>query len=186
MAEVTDSRHIVRSVIGTLIAAAILGAVGIWRNDLLSWFGQSISIPLWLLIVLSVCSGVLIVSIVLAKTSTHSQPGNEPTPALPAFEHAAYVTDVFFGMVWRWRWSNAGDIPSLGCFCRNCDLQLVYQPSHEWEPPKTTFICENCNQSWDMDGPHQYCIERIKREIHLRIRNGSWKQVVERMADRVS
>jgi hypothetical protein len=176
--------HAVRNgVIATVVGGVALAILGeLWPpvKASVAWFwektqafaglfGESYSVPGWVLTVLGVFALVTIVrSIVGLRTR-------------PTAPHSNYVEDILFRTKWRWSWSG-GDISNLWCFCPVCDSELVYDDStahgiYSREVPRTVFICEHCNRNTMGSiegGDKEYALGAVRREIRRRIRTGQY------------
>src|SRR5262245_10582245 len=99
MAETTRREHVIRSVLGALIVAAVVGPIGFWHKEILSgiaaaweWTFASVEttriwywfLTLWFLVTLSTI-------INLAWSARWKRP-----------EFFDYKEDSFFGITWRW------------------------------------------------------------------------------------
>jgi len=103
-----------------------------------------------------------------------------------------YTQDTFYGVVWRWRnrkykWhgSYENDIVDLSPFCPICDRGLHGDRTnlikHEMVGIQEVLVC----QEHGIMHYSEYTLKKtegmVKNEIFLKLRNGSWKQVVEQL-----
>lgn len=178
-----DSHAVRNGVIATVvggIALAVLGelwppvkvaVIWVWEKVLafVRLFGDSYSIPGW---VLSIVGLLALVTLVRAFVGLRMSP---PAP------HNSYVEDMILGVKWRWSWAGE-DISSLWCFCPGCDAELVYDDSsahniYSRDEPRTLFICEHCDRSTmgRVDGGGKdYALGAVRREIRRRVRTGQY------------
>jgi hypothetical protein len=173
MADITRSEHVKRTVIAALIVAGIVGTVGYFWQDIaggvgsaFAWLGDPVSVPRWLYgLLLGVAGGVAAVLVAAVIVGTRRP------------EHAAYVEDVFFGFVWRWKWNVRGQVEDLQWYCANCDRIGVYD--YDRFEQVATFFCSQCRQPVRRPGTRNEMLNAVLREINLKVRNGQWKDVVE-------
>lgn len=102
------------------------------KNLLVKFFSASISVPLWIFILLLIPSIVVIIFIIDLLTTKKVIPPN----------FFNYIQDEFDGIVWRWVWhfnkfSKKYSIEDLIPFCPKCDCQLL-------SAYPSGFKCPNC------------------------------------------
>jgi hypothetical protein len=87
----------------------------------------------------------------------------------------AYHEDRFFGVTWRWRWSPDGSIDagSVTAYCPVCDR--VIPVAFEGYGP-TRLRCEPCGGEIVMEGNTVHSLNRVIREIDLKVRKGTWTE----------
>ena len=132
-------------------------------------FGETYSVPGWVLAALSVLALVTVVRAIVALRSGPVEP------------YRSYAEDILFGTKWRWSWSS-GDISNLWCFCTVCDGELVYNDRTAvrfavHEDLETRFICEHCNGSIMgriAGGNKEYALGAVRREILRKVRTGEY------------
>jgi hypothetical protein len=92
-----------------------------------------------------------------------------------------YRQDTVFGTPWRWNWSARGDITDLWCCCPICDRIMLYSTDYDKRDHmiKTTVRCEYHDQPFARAGEKDDLLNAVKREIDLKVRNGTWVQVVQ-------
>jgi len=135
---------------------------------------SSYTLPVWLLLIISILATTTILRFMISLTSS-SNP-----------EYTVYVKDSIYGANWRWKWSK-DEIANIQCYCPKCDAQLIYDESschtRYTEVAKTDFICENCDSKIVTSihgGNKNYALGAIKREIERRIRTNEFKSVIEK------
>lgn len=165
---------ILAGTIGSLIAAAIFD----WR--LPRWMmrepppvaDQPNLETNWLIVWLIVAAVIIVIIMVLVYfASTESGDPPEPTQ----FD---YIKDTFFGLLWRWSYSGR-EIIHLACFCRTCDRQCQLQQVDTW-PIVYSVNCNVHGEQHRFTGEPQQLLHDAKIEIQRKLRNGEWKEVVER------
>lgn len=103
-------------------------------NLIVKFFSISISIPLWIFILLLIPSIIIIILIIGFLI--------EKKANLPKFFD--YTQDEFDGIAWKWSWlfdkffSKKWDIEDLTPFCPKCDCQLL-------SASPSGFRCPNCH-----------------------------------------
>lgn len=132
------------------------------------FFTEHVSLPVWLLVLLSLAAAVLLlvgfVRLVQAFT-------------LRETTWYDYKSDRFFEMVWRWAYSSSGNIQDLCCFCPNDDTVLV--PVAQWNPDRVVFRCDTCRSEFGpIESDFKEAIRKVKRQIDRKLRTDEWKQTV--------
>lgn len=134
----------------------------------------SYSLPIWVLLIISILAIITIVRVLLLFTNSSKE------------EYTKYVEDSIYNAKWRWKWTKS-EIVNIECYCPKCDSVLVYDESschtRYTDVAKTDFICENCNSQLVTTihgGNKKYAINAIKREIERRIRTNEYKTVINK------
>jgi hypothetical protein len=141
-----------------------------WVKEAWHWLGQTTSVANWLLIILLIVTVLSVTLTVLRRLGR----------LLMTQEYAAYTEDRFFDLVWRWSWDARGNVAALWCYCPNCDRIVTFATDNSiYRETTTTFMCEYCNQPHRHAGMKQALLDRVIREIDLRVRNGTWRRVVD-------
>jgi hypothetical protein len=134
---------------------------------LLHFILSSISVPVWLIILVSpfIIATLLRIFATIRRSNVKRLTWRE------------YKEDDIKGMKWRWNYGYySGDIHDISCFCPSDDTQLIY----EHFGSKVVFHCETCDRRFGpFDGNINYFSGRIQRQIHRKIRTGDWKAVVQ-------
>ena len=109
-----------------------------------------------------------------------------PGERQPEIQPHQYAQDIFFQAVWRWKYSQRGDdIEALTPFCPQCDRTLergrADTSTRGWIELHNTLECREHQVIYATYEPYARFKEIIKDEIRLKLRNGAWKQVVERL-----
>lgn len=167
-----------RTIAGVL--AAIIVAIIWWVYGNLSsllwtaWLGITypVTIPAWLLALLSVMSVVLIGGIVISGAQEANQSGQH--------EFAKFNEMEFFGFRWRWDWTSKGFPNNLMPYCPRCDRLARYAEGGTFRSnPRVRLYCSNCENIIN-EKPSTY--REIKNDLELEIehavRTGRWKQLV--------
>lgn len=168
--------RIVVSVASTLIATAIIfGASSIWPSFakwLSTAWGASWSVltysqpvPVWLLALL-IIGTLLLVLVVIARSCQH------------ATTFIDYHTDLFLGILWRWRYDSRGTVHSPVPFCPHCDMQLRGRRRSSYTVIEDIeFHCDGCNRRIaEFDFGWDELEDRVIREIHRVLRNDEWRK----------
>ncbi len=127
------------------------------KNLIFKFFSASISIPLWIFILLLIVGVVFVVLILLSLLGKKE--------SLPSVED--YTQDEFDGIVWRWRWhfnkyGKRYEIKNLAPFCLKCDCQLFL-------PYRNVFKCPNCDIEYNDYPKSMIELELIIRQRATRI-----------------
>ena len=87
-----------------------------------------------------------------------------------------YTTDTFFGLRWRWRYFDGGQIYDVHTFCPHCDFQVYAEDTSTYRAvDRITFRCDSCSQRLgEFDEPFASLENKVKRFVQQKIRNGSW------------
>ena len=126
-----------------------------------AWKGltYSASLPVWLILLLSLGALVTIFRILASFRPAESE---------------QYVEDVFFDV--RWRWSLISGRPGFSTvrgYCPDDDTALVHSG---WEL-QTTFHCETCGRKFGpLKGDYAFVIGSVTRQIDRKLRIGGWKK----------
>jgi len=138
-----------------------------------SWLVSSHAIPGWLLLSLSLC-GVWCFFCIIAKFRS------PPTPAEP--HQRDFAEFEFLGVLWRWHYDSYGAIHSLVSFCPVplCDMQTYGRPGRYFGPSSqaTTYPCERCGHTAEIDGSQEAIESRVIREIQRFLRSDEWKKYI--------
>ena len=143
-----------------------------WGGNIVSFFAASTAIPNWLFFFVLcplVLIGVLITVVFLRDCFF------PPQPASPTWEN--YTTDLFFGVRWRWRYSETRKIYDLCTFCPHCDFQVYARNVSAYEViPHIAFQCESCGRRLgDFPESLDSLENKTRRFIQQKLRNDSWR-----------
>lgn len=170
-----SDKHPIRTrIIGTIVAVAVISLfsyLGGWQwafgefRQVWGWFIGRVSVPVWLLCVLSI---VAIGVIVAALAVVFFMARRAPVDSAPG-----YTEDTIFNIIWRWDYGPNRRIQNLTPFCPFCDLRL--QPratSGHWAPhPPVSFRCDNCPRDLhDFDAPLPQALDLVVRTIELNLK----------------
>lgn len=168
-----------------VIATGIVAVVAVVATYLAGWwptfaafakkvasFGAATTtVPNWLLILLSLCAVALLFFLGIALWTIIAPGSSEPLP------RASYREDDFFGIRWRWSYNTDGDIVRLMSFCPGCDYQIYPRDvSGYQEPEHLKYNCDDCGARInEFKMPEEEIESRVIRQIHKKIRSGSWR-----------
>ncbi|MCY7277326.1 MAG: hypothetical protein LH702_27240 [Phormidesmis sp. CAN_BIN44] len=118
------------------------------------------NIPLWILVPLVLCTGVVVVATLASFV-----------PKQSGFDYSSFTTSVYDGIKWEWMWGEAG-IHSLTARCLTCDCTL--NATHFTPSNYISFSCESCGhevaRSKDGYKDHNEHTRRIKQLIDQDLR----------------
>ena len=143
-----------------------------------AWLRLPVSVPCWLFLLLCVLAIVFVLQNLMRRRKGR-QVAREPRVE-------EYKSDKYDGMVWRWEWADTGgiDVKQIHCYCLSCDRRLlVDEGPTSLEVPggssqHTRLNCQECGQQKCLFGPYHREQLMAKYEFELKIRNGSWRQVL--------
>jgi hypothetical protein len=180
------SIKVIATVVSTLILAALALVLkfvpGVWyiSVEAFSWvLNAKFLTPVWILFPLIISAGILIL-VVLKNIHFETDKNNEGV-----LDWRNYVSDNFFGMKWRWSWSN-GSLVNLWSFCLSDDTTLVFR-EHYFDPTPSMilggrgviFHCETCGREF---GPftedEKSLSNKAKRQIDRKLRTNEWQSEV--------
>lgn len=170
-----DEKHPIRNgVLATLIAAALIALVvhimpGGWAwifskgrlavGASASWLGSSLTIPAWLVSILSLLALATIISVVRAIVRKAEN------------EIELFTEAEFFGIKWRWGYGQHG-INNIASFCPKCDLQV--HPTNLSSYNFIDRIAYRCDeghwQSQEFNYSRVDLVEHVQRKIQQEIR----------------
>jgi hypothetical protein len=107
--------------------------------------------------------------------------------AVPRPKLVEYTMLKVLGAVWRWRWSGDREfILDLTPFCPECDRQLSWGYTTDIASPRDwhELACRQHGPVHHSGEPYEHVEAIVKDEILLRLRNGTWVQVVEAIRDK--
>lgn len=134
------------------------------------------TVPNWLVLLLTLVSlPTILVGLILLWQRLR------PSTATGA-NWRSYTEDVFFGLRWRWRFGDDGDIYGVNTFCPHCDFQVFPQNASAWNAvDHIRFHCDSCHaELGDFQEAYGALKNKTERFIQQRIRNGSWVEAQER------
>jgi hypothetical protein len=148
----------------------VLGQVWSYVIAVFNALTASYSVPLWVLIIISLLAFSVVVRGVI-QLRKHVAP-------LDPLDYRNYCEAYIEGAKWRWEWQG-NRISSLWCYCPSCDIELAYNDRQDHfsfainGSTETKFICENCYKSvvaTIKGGNRSYALGFVEREIRRRIR----------------
>jgi hypothetical protein len=84
-----------------------------------------------------------------------------------------YTMDEFFGIVWRWKWSEADSLPTaFAPFCKTCDRRLKKFPDGDG----TAFRCHGCQTHQSLPYGPKNLEFALVTEIEYKVRYHAWPQ----------
>jgi hypothetical protein len=176
-----------RKVIAGVITAGVIAVLGLLAKWLLPglahvaatffltvwrWCVHLVSVPAWLLILLSLYVGTSLIRAYLRHRSRTRQ--KTQRPADPDWRD--YTCDVFDEIVWRWGYASRGELLQLVPFCFKCDTQIHPEIGHiDALGEKTRYPCDNdnCRNQVLLDGSHEQVVDRVSRQIQRKLRSPS-------------
>ena len=176
----SDNKHPVRnSVIGTVLAAAILGLArylfGSWDKvfavlgnsftSILKFVTNPVSVPLWVIIIVCVLTVGAAICIVLWLAALGQ--------AAPRFDYRAFRESDFLGIKWRWGYSDSGTINNIIPYCPKCDLAMRPTSVSSYRAISgIKYFCDNRDfESQEFPFHETELYDRIVREIDKEIRS---------------
>lgn len=152
----------------SIITTAIPGGWG-WVGgkilQLCKWLISPVSIPIWLLILLSLVAVTfaVVIGIFLYAANQREESAS-----------ANYTEDTLFGIRWRWNWGSFG-IDGPFSFCPRCDLQIYPRQAPDYRPlGEVQYHCEDCGVTLNsFEGGRAWVEDRVKRKIQQKLRQQS-------------
>jgi hypothetical protein len=142
-------------------------AIGRFAAQSYAFIFGSTNTPNWillLLIVLAVPTGLLSGAIVWQAVFPQKSAG-------PSWLN--YTTDMFYGLRWRWKFLNGGEIYDTFIFCPHCDYQVIAHQSPYLE--HVEFFCDSCHRPLgEFQETFASLASKVERSIQQKIRNGTW------------
>ncbi len=190
-----EHESISRKVIAGVIIGIILAALGFMAKWLLPglgtfllavwhWCVHLVSVPAWLLILLSLYVGTSLIRAHLRHRRRTRRQNTKPADD-PNWQD--YTCDVFYEIVWRWSYpSQVGGIQPVP-FCLKCDTQIHPEIGHiDALGEKTRYPCDNdnCRNQVLLDGSHEQVVDRVTRQIQRKLRSPGeeWKIAIKTQA----
>jgi hypothetical protein len=171
--------RILGTVIGGIVLTLVLWLAGfiptLWQTCksafmwLIGFLLSSISIPAWLIVVVS---PFIVATLFRIFVTISRKDIKHPT-------WRDYKEDEIMGMIWRWHYSHySGAIHNICCFCPYDDTELVYIE----RLMQVTLRCETCNRQFGpFNADHDHICRMAERQIRRKIRSGEWKAVLEQL-----
>ena len=193
-----EHESISRKVIAGVLIGIILAALGFLAKWLLPglwtffvtiwrWCVHLVSVPAWLLIVLSLYVGTSLIRAYLRHRRRIRQKSQPADDSADEPDWRDYTCDVFHEIVWRWSYASRGELLQLVPFCFKCDTQIHPRigsigPLGE----KTDYTCDHCGNQVLLDGSHEQILDWVSRQIQRKLRSPSeeWKNAIKDQASR--
>lgn len=88
----------------------------------------------------------------------------------------SYMVDTFFGLRWRWKYFDNGQIWDVHTFCPHCDFQVFPENASAWDAiDRIRFRCDSCHTDiGEFQESFESLENKTKRFVQQKIRNGSW------------
>jgi hypothetical protein len=145
-----------------------------WSVILYDFLCGKIPIPVWAIIISSLIVLVCLVGIVCILIKIYWNRS-----------YKEYNEDIFDGIKWRWSYDVIDRIVDLYSFCAepNCDMQLKESViTVGYDQYSLRFHCDLCNHDVWFDNKSYENVKSEKiRLIQRNLRNGEWKQRIEKM-----
>jgi hypothetical protein len=168
--------------LGGIVAAVIAGLIVEWTKDFpflkwlirairvaIDWLVQPVTLPLWVVLLLSGAVGGTVISLGLGHLRTAS------SSALVE----AYNTDFFFGIKWHWRYLDGQVLEhSIAAVCPSCSYQMVMaRGSASILEPRTLVLCEDCKYQQEFEGGGDDVIRRVLLAVQRNLRTGKYLEI---------
>lgn len=158
--------------VGATIASYFLDwwpAIGRFATRSYVFTKASSSISNWLLLLL----GLLALPTVLITGAVVWQ---KIFPKSAGSSWRNYTSDIFFGLRWRWRYFDDGQIYDVHTFCPYCDFQVyALNVSAFRVVDHIAFQCDGCGRRLgDFQESFESLEDKTTRFIQQKIRNGTW------------
>lgn len=172
-------------VIATLLSAAALSIFSylfgwwpvLWSGVLETYrfLGSSTMMPHWLIGLLGLGSACLIAVLSILILVVKATPRKPPV--------GSYIQDEFFDLRWRWRLGGRGEIYHLTAFCLRCDYQVEPRHASGYDVvERYEYWCDDCQKLLrKIEMPVTDFENRVERQIHKKLRNGTWVDSVTQM-----
>jgi hypothetical protein len=159
--------------VGALLGTYLLDlwpTIGSFAKDTYKFAVSATSLSNWVIGILGLLATLPII-ILLAIIWQKIFPSSSSTP-----DWQNYITDEFFGLRWRWRYSGNWQIYDIHAFCPHCDFQVYAKNASAYHPiDRIMFLCESCDQKLgEFDESFLSLENKIGRFIQQKIRNGNW------------
>jgi len=188
--ESISRKVIVGVLIGIILAALgflakwLLPGLGTFLFTIWRWCLHLISVPAWLLIVLSLYVGTSLIRAYLRHRRRTRQNTQRADDSADEPDWDDYTCDVFHEIVWRWSYASRGGLIHLLPFCLKCDTQIHPEIGHiDALGQKTRYACDNdnCGNQVLLDGSHEEVVDRVARQIQRKLRSPSeeWKTAIQ-------
>lgn len=93
--------------------------------------------------------------------------------------HFGYVEDQFFGLRWKWSWSEDGSLGKPVAYCPGCGRMMRVKVYERWEKriQRTDFECQGqeCRRCVSVDGNWAEVLKKLAIEIHHKVDTGAWE-----------
>ena len=131
---------------------------------------QNTLVPNWLLGLMSVCTIAVIGVLILVTWQNYKS-----VPATLDWKKD-YKQDIFWGILWRWKYDYKGQLEDIYSFCPDCDYQVYAKNISGFRAvDHIAFECENCGCQLANFQESYYVLEnKLIRFIQQKIRNNNW------------
>jgi len=186
-----EQESVSRKVIAGVLIGIILAALGFLAKWLLPglwtffltvwrWCIQLVSVPTWLLILLSLYVGASLLRAYLSHRRRTRQKNTQP--AQRTLNWSDYTCDVFHEIAWRWKYAHDGQLYELVPFCFKCDTQIHPRIGHVDSLGRSTnYQCDHCGNQVLVDGSQSAIDDWVTRQIQRKLRspNKEWKTAIK-------
>jgi hypothetical protein len=162
-----------------IATAIVVGAAAIWASfaglwpsigavpaNIWDWMGKKTPVSNWVTVLLSLGAFAFVVGVAVVARAVIIARMNIQ-------DLQSYSRDEFFGIRWRWRISDDGQIYDLHSFCPACDYQVYGVNSSAYiVVPQTTYRCEECGRNlYVFNGTDEELESRVRRKIQQKLRD---------------
>ena len=99
-----------------------------------------------------------------------------------AAPYAAYTSDEFYGLRWRWTVSSNGGFFAMKMFCPKCDFEVTAEEFEANFAGEQGHMCQcdHCKYITILEGVSiSNLMDRAAKSAEMKIRNGEWKKAVK-------
>ena len=153
-----------------LVAAAVGYRLELWPaamidtvNGLTSWLAHPVATPAWLLVLLSLCTGFVLLAVAARLlVSRFSVQG-----------WRNYNSDALLGVRWQWIYNANEQVANLVSCCPSCEHEVHAEPAPEGQG--ALFRCAQCSHQFVVRGHHPDELKATAvRMIEQKLRMHAW------------
>jgi hypothetical protein len=152
-------------------ALAVLTLITLWRVGWLDWLANSVTWPVWALILLAFSIPAVALLVLWICSLLEAQ------PAVPDWQD--YVSDNVFDVDWHWRYV-AGKLDEFefSPFCPNRACMCRLQPESRGYAiaQAVSLVCPHCGYRRNFDFDWDRLRHNVVFEVERRLRTGEYKQ----------
>lgn len=142
--------HLVMAIVAVIVAMAAAS---------LAWAKSPVTVPVGVLLALG------LVAVAAGACCLCAHMPEVFKPYMRAYRH-----DTFGRILWRWRYTWRGVPRDIRAYCPTDDMELACLNAYETDGGDE-FECEKCRARFS---GHETDTDWVRREIELKIRNGTW------------